>query len=89
MNINDRLDIQPGQTYLHVESNEYVIVSKVRGGHLTFEGLGFRGMMDPYDFIEFFPPVDPTDIDADEIQQLLSKCPEDVLEATVGFIAPD
>lgn len=84
--INSALLIAAGQTYLHQEMNEYVIVTKVTRGHVTYEGIGFRGMMDPYDFIEQFPPVDPTDIDFDEVQALLQLCPESVEEATVGFI---
>lgn len=85
--INSALQIAAGQTYLHKEQNEYVIVTKVTRGHVTYQGLGFRGMMDPYDFIEQFPPVDPTDIEFDEVQALLALCPEDVEEATVGFIS--
>lgn len=89
MNINSPVLIKAGMTFLHLGYNEYIIVTKVTRGHITYEGAGFKGMMDPYDFMEKYPAVDPTDIDSDEIQALLSKCPEDVLEATTGFIAPE
>jgi len=83
---NSPLLLVAGQCYLHKEYNEYIILSKVNRGLVTFEGNGFRGVMDGYDFIEKFPPVDPTDIPFDEVQNLLNRCPETVEEAITGFI---
>jgi len=85
--LNAPLLIVAGQCYLHKGQNEYVIITKFNRGQVQYVGKGFRGCMDGYEFIEQFPPVDPLDIDPDEIQDLLSMCPEDVLEATTGFIS--
>ena len=77
--------ILAGQIYLDEQKNEYIIVTKNRGGFVSYSGNGFRGQRDDEVFIETYPPVDPADVDPAELQNLLSFC-DPGTEPKVGFI---
>ena len=83
--ITTRPIILVGQLYLHPEVNEYLTVTKNDGGEVSYGGLGFRGILEDEDFIERFQPVDPADVSAEEISDLISLCPKNTT-AKVGFI---
>ena len=74
-----------GQIYLSDELDEYLIVTKNNRGQVFYKGNGFSGQSEDSTFISSFQPVDPADVDDDEIELLLSFCP-DGTEAKVGFI---
>jgi hypothetical protein len=77
--------ILPGQLYLDEEKNCYLIVSRRKGEMITYQGFGFVGMIDDETFIERFQPVDPADVEADELTALVALCPNGV-QPVVGFI---
>lgn len=80
--------ITAGQLYLHGDLNEYMIVTQVRRGQVQYAGKGFHGHSEDQSFIERFEPVDPADVEPEEIQQLLNLCPPNTKPST-GFIAND
>lgn len=80
-----RLEIEVGQCYLHEEHNEYVIITWTDRGRLRYAGPGFSGQMEADDFIEVFPPVNPYDIDDEELAVLLQACPDETAAST-GFL---
>ncbi len=77
--------IKVGQLFLNEGLNEYLIVTNNNQGQVSYAGNGFRGSLEDFDFIDKFPAVDPDDVDATEINELLAHCPPDT-EATIGFI---
>lgn len=77
--------ILAGQIYLDEQKNEYIIVTKNRGGLISYAGSGFRGQRDDEVFIETYPPVDPADVAQEELETLLGFC-EPGTTAKVGFI---
>lgn len=77
--------ILAGQVYLNDELNEYLIVTKSNRGQINYRGNGFCGQFEDHEFIEKFEPVNPVDIDEDELKDLLFMCP-DGTEAKIGFI---
>lgn len=77
--------IHAGQVFLHEGLNEYIIVTKNDRGQIAYQGDGFRGNLEDYDFLEKFPAVDPADIDDVEVEFLLSYCPPGT-EASIGYI---
>ncbi|WP_407306548.1 hypothetical protein [Acinetobacter sp.] len=85
MNPNRTPRVEVGQIYLNEQMNEYLIVTKNVRGQIWYEGSGFRGQLEDYDFTEKFPAVDPQDVDPSEIKYLLSFCPEGT-EASIGFV---
>lgn len=79
------LNIQEGQIYLDELKNEYLIVTKTDRGRISYAGPGFNGIREDETFIEKFLPVDPADLEANEILQLLAFC-QDGVTAKVGLI---
>lgn len=77
--------IAVGQIYLNEKLNEYIIVTKNNRGHIAYQGNGFRGQMIDEDFIEVFPPVDPSDVIEEELNMLISYCPVGAIPR-IGFI---
>ena len=77
--------IVAGQIYLHEALDEYLIVTKNNRGQIFFKGAGFGGQAEDQTFIDWFPPVDPEDVDPDEVVSLLELCPPGTT-AKVGFI---
>ena len=80
--------IAAGQLYLNEELNEYAIVTNNARGQISYSGFGFKGHSEDQSFIERFKPVDPTDVDQDEIKVLLSYCAPGV-RASTGVILQD
>lgn len=76
--------ILPGQLYLNVELNEYLIVTQNHLGQIFYEGVGFRGQAEDQTFIERFQPVDPEDVEEAELKELIAFCPEGTC-TLVGF----
>jgi hypothetical protein len=77
--------ILAGQIYLNEDLNEYLIVTANNRGQISYEGVGFKGQAEDLTFIACFQPVDPEDVDAKELLELLSFCLEET-EARVGYI---
>lgn len=77
--------ILPGQLFLDEEKNSYLIVTKRNGETVTYEGSGFKGMLEDEVFLDRFLPVDPADVSVDEIAGLLEMCPTGT-SVKVGFI---
>ena len=75
-----------GQVYLQEELNEYLIVTNNARGQITYAVKGFKGHAEDQSFIERFNPVDPIDVEAAEIAQLLSHCPVNT-KASTGYIS--
>lgn len=86
--------ILEGQVYFDDGSNTYLVVTSKVGEMVRYIGqaftgnLGYRGSMEDIDFIERFQPVDPADLTADEVGELLNLCPT-VKNLRVGFIKED
>jgi len=74
-----------GQIYLQAELNEYMIITKNARGQVTYAGKGFVGHAEDQSFIERFNPVNPDDVDASEVESLLSYCPTNTRVST-GYI---
>ena len=69
--------ITVGQVYLHIEHNEYAVVTKSNRGNIFYRGLGgFSGMNEAECFLDRFAPVDPIDLDDNEERQLIELLPE-------------
>ena len=85
MNFHSLAIISVGQVYLDEEKNTYIIVTKIRSELVSYAGPGFRGQMDEDKFLDRFPPVDPEDVSSEELDYLLSHCP-DGTTAKVGYI---
>lgn len=77
--------IATGQIYLQAELNEYMIITKNARGQVTYAGKGFVGHAEDQSFIERFNPVNPDDVDAAEVELLLSYCPPNTTVST-GYI---
>ncbi len=77
--------ILAGQLYLQEELNEYMIVTNNARGQVTYAGKGFVGHAEDQSFIERFNPVDPADVDSDEVAALLKLCPPNT-KASTGYI---
>lgn len=58
--------VVPGQVYLHTDYNDYLVVTKVNRGEITFKGPGFGGINELEMFLTRFGPVDPLDLDTIE-----------------------
>jgi len=80
--------ILAGQLYLHEQLNEYMIVTGTARGQVKYAGKGFNGHSEDQSFIERFKPVDPTDVEPQEIFELLELCPVGT-QARIGFIQQD
>ena len=74
-----------GQIYLHSDLNAYLIVTRNNRGQIHFAGDGFFGQAEDEEFVSRYGPVDPDDVDADEIAGLLTLCPEGT-QASTGFV---
>lgn len=85
LNSNRAPLIHVGQLFLNEGLNEYLIVTRNNQGQVAYAGLGFRGNLEDYDFIAKFPAVNPEDVDAAELAQLLEFCPPGT-EASIGFV---
>lgn len=77
-----------GQLYLNSSLNEYMIVTKNTRGQVSYAGKGFRGSSSDCTFIEIFHPVNPQDVEPQEINDLLEFC-EHGTKVSVGFIQED
>lgn len=77
--------ILAGQVYLNADLNEYLIVTSNNRGQIFYEGIGFKGQAEDMAFIERFGPVDPVDVEPDELEELLRSCPKGT-HPQVGFI---
>ena len=80
--------IVPGQVYLHNDLNEYLVVVKANQGDIQFKGAGFSGMNEAELFLTRFSPVDPTDLDADEVHALKALLNTPTALST-GWVQPD
>lgn len=80
--------ILTGQMYLNAQLNEYMIVTKTNRGQVSYAGAGFKGNSEDFSFIERFKPVDPLDVEPQEILSLLDLCPHGT-RASTGFISQD
>jgi len=80
---NDSLIIVPGQIYLHDGHNEYIVVIKNKVDIVHWQGSGFKGCRGAEEFLNEFLPVDPEDLDEEELAELQA-----FTEATlkVGFV---
>jgi len=80
--------ITVGQLYLHEQLNEYMVVTKVLRGQVYYGGKGFKGFSENITFLDRFKPVDPADVEPQEIVELLELCPRGT-RASIGFIQED
>lgn len=83
--------ILEGQVYYDEKSNTYLVVTRKVGEMVRFTGqpypgvLSWSGNMEDVDFIERFQPVDPADLQPNEIQELLTYCAA-VDSLKIGYI---
>ena len=77
--------ILPGQLYYDETKNEYLIISRHQGDTTSYEGHGFRGMLETDEFLERFQPVDPADLEQEELDELVNLCRVPVVPK-IGFI---
>lgn len=81
--------IAVAQVYLHNEYNEYAVVTKVNRGNIHYHGIGgFYGMNEVTFFLDRFSPVDPADLNADEVKSLVALLPQPQ-ELLIGWVTPD
>lgn len=80
--------ITVGQIYLNPMVNEYLIVTKNNRGQVFYSGKGFRGQSEDETFLDRFPPVDPADVEPQELRDLLEFVPIGT-RPTTGFIRED
>jgi hypothetical protein len=69
--------IKEGQIYLHLVLQEYIVVTRVDYDRVMFNGFGIMGISGNEEFLEYFPPVDPADLEEWEEAELqgMSKVP--------------
>lgn len=77
--------ILPGQIYLDSDKNSYLVVTRKHGEVVSYVGCGFKGMLEDEVFIGRFEPVDPADVEKEELDLLLANCSPGT-SAKVGFI---
>lgn len=77
-----------GEIYLSNELNEYVIVTKSSHHEITYAGYGIKGKLEDEYLVTHFGPVDPEDVDQEELSYLLSLCPKGT-SARFPFILED
>jgi hypothetical protein len=77
--------VQVGQMYYDESKNDYLIVTKHRGDLTSYAGHGFCGQAETESFLDRFQPVDPDDVETDELAAYLNFCPPGT-EAKVGYI---
>jgi len=77
--------ILAGQLYYNGQVNEYLIVTSNNRGQVSYEGVGFKGQAEDITFIERFQPVNPNDVDEQELSELLAFCPPGTTPQ-VGYI---
>jgi hypothetical protein len=80
--------IHAGQVYLNADLNEYLIVTRNNRGQVHYAGNGFLGQAEDQSFIERFGPVNPKDVDHEELIDLLCNCAPGT-KASTGFILED
>lgn len=80
--------ILAGQLFLSEELNEYLIVTRAGRGQISYAGNGFKGHSEDQTFVERFKPVDPSDVDSTEINDLLLNCAPGT-QASTGFISQE
>lgn len=78
-----------GQVYLHLNLNEYVVVTKSTRGDIQFKGNGFGGMNEAELFLERFGPVDPSDLDETETAQLLKLLDRPGVPLSIGWVVQE
>ena len=76
--------ITVGQLFLNQTINEYLIVTKNVRGQIFYAGKGFRGHSEDDAFLDRFPPVDPQDVEPEELRELLEYVPIGT-RVTTGF----
>lgn len=74
--------ITVGQLYLNEPLNEYLIVTKNNRGQVHYSGKNFKGHSEDQSFVERFKPVDPIDVDHNELQELLKLAPPNTTART-------
>jgi len=77
--------ILTGQIYLDSDKNSYLVVTRKLGEVVSYAGCGFKGMLEDEVFIGRFQPVDPLDVEKQELDTLLAFCSTGT-SAKVGFI---
>lgn len=80
--------IVTGQIYLNEELDEYLIVIKNNRGQVYYKGDGFGGQAEDASFMTRYLPVDPEDVEEEELVFLLSFCPDGTC-AKIGYIMND
>lgn len=86
---NHRLPmIRIGQLYLHEDLNEYIVITRTERGQVRYAGNGVNGHAEAITFLEKFQPVDPMDVEPQEIHDLLELCPIGT-RASTGYIKED
>lgn len=81
----DHPQIKVGGLYLNDFINEYLIVTKTNQGQIFYSGKGFTGQVNDESFLERFLPVDPADVQPEELKMLLAFCPPDTIPS-MGFV---
>ena len=85
MNLTRPPLILAGQVYLNADLNEYLIVTNNNRGQVAYEGVGFKGQAEDVLFIERFQPVNPSDVDQVELDELSEFCDAGIQPST-GYI---
>lgn len=75
--------ILEGQMYYDEEKNDYLVVTKKNGESITYQGQGFKGMLEDEIFVSKFQPVDPLDLTKTESAYFKDLCNN---ELKTGFI---
>ncbi len=77
--------ILAGQVYFDDDKNDYLVVKRKIGEVVSYEGRGFRGMLEDEIFLQKFQPVDPEDLTDAEALYLSNLCTAGII-LKVGFI---
>ena len=66
--------VLPGQMYLHVELNDYIVITKNSAGYVSYEGKEVRGKCDISTLMDqtVFMPSDPASLTNNEIMRMQS-----------------
>jgi hypothetical protein len=89
MNLNRMPLITKGQVYLNSDLNQYLVVTKVVGDSVWYQGTGFYGQSCAFQFVERFQPVDPVDLSKEESKSLVENTKLVPADLKVGFIVED
>jgi hypothetical protein len=78
--------VLPGQVFLHTALNEYVVVTDVKRGDISYKGLGLSGHNEIDLFLERFGPVNPVDLTEKEYTDLATLTPA---RLSIGWVKPE